>query len=279
MMNANQIKQMAQNDNVSMALVFKEQVQVVVLDYLFSKGLFTKMVFQGGTALRLAYQGVRYSEDLDFVLSKNHRDDFKNLGDQIYPLAAHVKKRLPMVSGARLKAQEASDTFLRYCLIIESDFLSANDKTNIEIANVPSYDPQTVMIRHAALALSPAVVVESPPEILSDKIVAVAARPYLKGRDVWDIYFLMKTLNVPLSSEVIAMARHKMSDYQLDRQDFSRRMGQQISHLKQDGARILREEMDRFLPESYRGIYAPQYPDICAFACGVLERYLEAADV
>ena len=47
--------------------------------------------------------------------------------------------------------------------------------------------------------LNPAIRVEEPFEILADKITALGLRTYLKGRDIWDIYFLTveKQISVP----------------------------------------------------------------------------------
>ncbi len=271
----NKIKRIAQRDNVNLALVFKEHVQLLILEYLFRKGLFSSLVFQGGTALRLAYQGVRYSEDLDFVLTKKDPAQFKAVGVQLQALASHVKKHLPMISQARLKTQKTTETLQRYTLAVEADFLNAKDKTNIEIVNVPSYDHQTVMIRNPELAMSPAVTVESPSEILSDKIVAFAGRPYLKGRDLWDIFFLMETLKIPAGQDVLAMVKNKFQDYGLSRSKAPDLIRQKISLLEESGTRILHEEMDRFLPGSYRDVYAPRYPDICEFEKRIFEQILE----
>jgi predicted nucleotidyltransferase component of viral defense system len=278
MTDLDKIRQTAQKDKISTALVFKEHVQLVILEYLFRKGLFSKLVFQGGTALRLAYQGVRYSEDLDFVLKRKDEDAFKNFKEQFHPLASHVKKLVPIINGARLKVQKETDTFQRYCLVIEADFLNAKDKTNIEIVNVPSHEHHTVMIRHPDLALVPAVAVETTREILSDKIVAFAARPYVKGRDLWDIFFIMKTLNVAVDPQVLSMVKSKIKDYQLHRQDFPGLLAEKAGHLQKDGARILHEEMDRFLPASYRGIYSAQYPDICRFEQRVFREVAEGLE-
>lgn len=272
MMDLNKIKQISQKDNIHTALVFKEHVHLIVLDYLFRKGLFSQLVFQGGTALRLAYQGVRYSEDLDFVLTKKGLPVFENAGELLQPLASHMKKLIPMITSAQVKAQKETDTFRRYCLTLDTDFLNAKDKTNIEIANVPSYDHQPVMIRHSDLALAPAVTVETPDEILSDKILAFAARPYVKGRDIWDIYFMMKTLNVLVSPNVMAMVKNKIKDYSLKKEDFLKQLAQKTKWLDKNGVAILREEMDRFLPAPYRDAYRSQYPDMCRFESRVFQQ-------
>jgi len=275
MMDLNKIKKTAEKDNVNMALIFKEHVQLVILEYLFRKGFFSQLVFQGGTALRLAYQGVRYSEDLDFVLKKRDLDVFKRAGEQLQPLASHIKKLIPMITGARLKAQKETDTFRRYCLIVETDFLNAKDKTNIEIANVPSYDHHTVMIRHPDLALAPAVTVETVDEILSDKILAFAARKYIKGRDIWDVYFILNMLNIPMSQKIMSMVKKKIKDYGLNENDFLGLLTEKAEWLKKNGVSILHEEMDRFLPAAYRDTYQSKYSDICGVESRVFSQIAE----
>src|SRR5579863_3375423 len=50
--------------------LIKEAIQLHLLSALSEAGVLRHVVFQGGTALRLCYQGERYSEDLDFVCGK-----------------------------------------------------------------------------------------------------------------------------------------------------------------------------------------------------------------
>jgi len=57
-------------EKVSINLILKEYLQAVTLDFFFRINMFEKVVFQGGTAIRFFYNGIRYSEDLDFVLRK-----------------------------------------------------------------------------------------------------------------------------------------------------------------------------------------------------------------
>lgn len=265
----------ARTEKVSSSLVFKEHVQLAVLDYLFRKGLFSQMVFQGGTALRLVYQGVRYSEDLDFVLRKKDLPCFPNMREELQPLTAHIKKVLPFVRQAHLKAQKETASFRRYCLILESDFLAAQDKTNIELANVPSHKPQTVILRHPETMTAPAVTVETPEEILSDKCVAFAARDYIKGRDLWDIYFLLNTLKVAMNRGITRLVKKKISDYSLIEKEFLTSFGQKTEILKKRGTSLLREEMDKFLPAAYRHSFQSQYAAICKNHLNLFHKLLE----
>ncbi|MFH1772485.1 MAG: nucleotidyl transferase AbiEii/AbiGii toxin family protein [Candidatus Omnitrophota bacterium] len=263
MLTLDKIKKRAETDKVSTSLVFKEHVHLIILEYLFKKGLFSQMVFQGGTALRLVYHGVRYSEDLDFVLQNKGLPCFENMYAELQPLTSQIKKLIPFVTTAHLKVQKETPSFRRYSLALEADFLNAKDKTNIEIANIPSHKYQTIIIRHPDVSLSPAINVEIPEEILSDKLLAFCARDYIKGRDLWDIYFIMHTLNVSINKEIIDMVGNKISDYGLTKNEVLTRLNKRIEMLTSDGVRLLHEEMDRFLPSSYRETFKDRYPDIC----------------
>src|SRR3982074_1824592 len=49
----------------------KEAIHLHLLSAMSEGGILRHAVFQGGTALRLCYNGERYSEDLDFVCGKS----------------------------------------------------------------------------------------------------------------------------------------------------------------------------------------------------------------
>lgn len=51
--------------------ILKEHYQMYLLDLLYKSPFEKNLVFKGGTALKLAYNSARFSEDLDFSLLKN----------------------------------------------------------------------------------------------------------------------------------------------------------------------------------------------------------------
>ena len=51
-----------------------ELLQLVLLDNLYAQSGSERVIFQGGTALRWVYGGVRFSEDLDFVTDLGGED-------------------------------------------------------------------------------------------------------------------------------------------------------------------------------------------------------------
>lgn len=51
---------------ISVVQIVREEYEVVLLNRIFDSGMGSKLVFRGGTALRLAYGSPRFSDDLDF---------------------------------------------------------------------------------------------------------------------------------------------------------------------------------------------------------------------
>lgn len=253
--------------------MLKEWIHLLVLDHLSRKGAFSWLVFQGGTALRLAYQGLRYSEDLDFVLKKGSVASLDRLPETLEHLPSALAP-YPIVGGPiRLKEQKGTPTFRRFTLAIPIEGLRLSDRTNLEVARVPSYDSEPRILRHAEIPISPAVQVESPREILSDKLVAFGARAYVKGRDLWDLNFLSQTLGVAVDEPVRRMARKKISDYRLSRAGFRTRFDANLRLLKNRGASLLAAEMDRFLPVPHRALFRENYPALLKQVLGLLSSF------
>ncbi|MBU1122170.1 MAG: nucleotidyl transferase AbiEii/AbiGii toxin family protein [Candidatus Omnitrophica bacterium] len=272
MIDINKIKDKAAEERVSISLVFKEHVHFFVLDYLFKKGMFSYLVFQGGTALRLVYNGLRYSEDLNFVLNKKNSGFFKKISGEIKLLPSYLEKSFSFVRKSELKVQKDTSSFKRYCLILQTDFLPAKDKTNIEIVSIPSYKNKQVILQRSEIPVAPVISVETPQEIFSDKIIAFGARQYLKGRDIWDIHFMSNTMKIVLTSEVIDMVDKKLSDYNLSRANFITDFNKKLIVLKKQGGNILRQEMERFLPLDYRQAFKKNWLDICNDVVSILEK-------
>ena len=63
--------------------LYKEYLELMVLDYLSSHPLIGKLTFIGGTALRLLRQIDRFSEDLDFDCKNLSPEEFMGLTDDV----------------------------------------------------------------------------------------------------------------------------------------------------------------------------------------------------
>jgi predicted nucleotidyltransferase component of viral defense system len=263
MIDLERIKDAAANDGVTVSLALKEHIHFLVLDYLFKNDFFSNIVFQGGTALRLAYKGVRYSEDLDFVIKDIKSGFFEKIPEKLNQLASYLDRLIPFAKNIRLAVQKNDRMIKRFIISIAAEGFQALDKTNIEFAAVPSYENRVLIISKEGIQASPAICVESPAEILSDKFVAFGARKYLKGRDIWDIFFLSDSLQTGIDDNVVKMCKAKISDYGLTADEFAAKYKKNYSLLQNEGPGILKDEMDKFLPLAYRKLYKPGYGVVC----------------
>lgn len=92
--------------------LYKEYLELMVLDYLSSHSLIGKLTFIGGTALRLLRQIDRFSEDLDFDCKSLSQEDFVSLTDDVIRFLR--RNGLPAV--AKEKESDALTAFRRTIL-------------------------------------------------------------------------------------------------------------------------------------------------------------------
>lgn len=79
MLNQYLAEKLAKEQKIAPLNIIREYLEMEVLHYLSRSKLADNIIFYGGTALRLAYQSFRFSEDLDFLFIKNLKTDKKEL--------------------------------------------------------------------------------------------------------------------------------------------------------------------------------------------------------
>lgn len=89
MLNQVLIEKFAADFKIAPLNIIREYLEIEVLYYLSQRKLSENLVFYGGTSLRLAYQSLRFSEDLDFLLSSSSKNDKKELKDALEAMAAN----------------------------------------------------------------------------------------------------------------------------------------------------------------------------------------------
>lgn len=250
-------------------MVFREEMQRSILTALALKGCFDRLVFQGGTALRLFHGNPRFSEDIDLVLDATkglngrEKDD-----DRIYELASilpgiekTVAGSFPFIETVDIRTQKKGPRLQRYILTTRSGDPDHSVRIHIELAGVPSYRNRPRVLDFPPMY--PAVRVEDMDEILADKICALVLRPYLKGRDLWDIYFLAHERSVTVNWDLV---QRKVLDY--SEPDQGQRIGledgleQARERINRDGRSVLKSEMERFLPKQVLESYSASFPAI-----------------
>lgn len=235
--------------------VFQEEMQKAVLTALSNKGCFNSIVFQGGTALRLFHGNPRFSEDIDLVL-RNGIDQF-GIDEYLPFVRKFCHDTFPFLDTVEAKIQKDEPHFHRYIIKAISDDPEKNIRIHIEMASIPSYYNSPRILDFPPL--QPAVRVEDTREILADKICALALRPYLKGRDLWDIYFLAEESSVELKWELV---RRKIKDYNEPVSELKYRLEGATEKIREDGVSIMGNELERFLPKHVLDNYRSSYDQI-----------------
>jgi len=240
--------------------VIREELQCLILRYLSERGFFVHGVFQGGTAIRLVYDGTRFSEDLDFVLRPGRTIAGLNLPELLEGLPSFMRREVPFADHPSVKEQKVKATFARYRCRLELQAPVGGLVINLEFSGVPSRSPRPQVVRSDTVDV--AIVVEDESEILVDKLVALALRQYVKGRDIWDTWFITHEHHVaaPGAGAVVA----KAADYGTTLMDLTSRIEHSKTRIETIGLSTLDAEMKRFLPPRLYDAMAPAFPDINA---------------
>lgn len=243
---------------ISPVLVLREEMQKASLASLSRIGAFNHIVFRGGTALRLFYNSPRFSEDLDFVLVEG----------KVFHLASKSAEIESFLSSEfyygdiRVHIQKDTDEIQRLAVRTKSETLKR--VINMELFPVPSYHNSPKILPYPPL--NPVVRVEDAEEILADKIIAIALRKYLKGRDIWDLFYLKSQLNASTSPVLV---KKKARDYGVDLE----RIEGSRERLLEHGLGALDREMKRFLPTSAYDQLKTSFEDIIKTVALEINKY------
>jgi len=178
--------------------VAREYLQANILGSLQRAGAMIPLVFHGGTALRFLYAIPRYSEDLDFALERARSQyDFRAY------LRAIRSEFTRQGYAVELKVSDRKvvhSAFVRFPgLLYELELSPHRDEVlavKIEVdtnAPVGAGLATTVVRRHVTLQLQH----HDRASLLAGKLHAVLQRPYLKGRDVYDLLWYLSDPDWP----------------------------------------------------------------------------------
>jgi len=130
-------------------------------------------------------------------------------------------------------------------------------RVHLELAYVPSYHNKPKILDYPPI--NPVVRVEEAHEILADKLTALGNRPYIKGRDIWDIYFLTTEKNVTIPWHLVFQ---KARDYGTTPSNLKKNILKASERLGKEGLPILHNEMMRFLPKKFLDQYSEIFEEI-----------------
>lgn len=171
--------------------ILREYLQYKILEIIFNHKIANKLSFLGGTVLRIIYGNMRFSEDLDFDNFGISEKDFTELTEEI-------KNKLSQ-QGYKIEVRNVFKGAYR-CYLKIPEVLFENkisnlrgEKIMIQIDTVPhnfNYKPDKKILNKFDVFTQ---IFTTPLDILlSQKIYAVFGRKRVKGRDFFDIVFLLQ---------------------------------------------------------------------------------------
>jgi len=173
--------------------IMREYLQYKILEIIFNSRVAPKLSFLGGTALRIVHENTRFSEDLDFDNFKLAKNDFVLLTEEIQK----GLQREGYIVEIRNVFKNAFRCYIKLPQVLFDNAMSdlKGEKILIQVDTEPhafAYAPDKVFLNKFDVFTQIAV---TPPDILlAQKIYALLNRKRAKGRDFYDvIYLLQKT--------------------------------------------------------------------------------------
>lgn len=170
--------------------MLREYLQYKILEIIYESPHAHKLVFMGGTALRILYDNNRFSEDLDFDNMKIGISDFGKI-------TAFIHKKLEQQGyevSIRNVIKGAYHCQIKFPGLLKDMGLSgqARERILIRLDTEPQnfdYKPELKFINKFDVFTE---IMTTPPDILlAQKFYSILNRPRNKGRDFYDIVFLL----------------------------------------------------------------------------------------
>ena len=209
-----QIIERIQDNNLSRCVV-REYLQARLLESLQENGAFEKWAFVGGTALRFLYSMPRFSEDLDFSLSASGQDD--NFTEYMKKAkSTFIAEDYSLTIKAKTEGA-VKNAFLNFEGLLYELELSPHRSETISIkAEIDTNPPaganyETSIIRKHSLLN---ILHYDKASLLAGKIHALLSRKYVKGRDIYDLFWYMTDRTWPQPNIILLNNALKQTGWQ-----------------------------------------------------------------
>jgi len=206
------VEELAKTLKVSPVRVVQEAYEMAILRGLAESKIGRFLVFKGGTALRLIYGAPRFSEDLDFSLTKSFpKKDFKSVVQEI----AKEEPYLELVEA--LKKRWTFFALFR----VREEFLAQPCSIKVEISSREKIKKfETRVATSEAVAFEVLLKVFSLEQLFEDKKRLLKKRA--EPKDLFDLWYLSQKLKREVDIPTLKISK---------------------KHLKR--------ELHKFLPQSY----------------------------
>jgi predicted nucleotidyltransferase component of viral defense system len=171
---------------ISRDQILREEAEMEILAELANDKLGSKLVFYGGTALRLAYNSPRFSEDIDLLrLKPVSFAEFKKFIEKVIAARGHWQlkdiknKRQTMFALIQIK-----DNKLKHAFSVKIEAHKPAGKVKLKT--------DLLLLKSPLAAAEPLLLVPTLAELKKLKINALLGRK--KSRDIFDLWYLAQVL-------------------------------------------------------------------------------------
>jgi hypothetical protein len=176
----------------------REYLQALSLQSLQRTGAMLSLAFHGGTALRFLYGSQRFSEDLDFSLEREASGyDFRS---HLQSLRTDLEAQGYEISLKVSDQKNVHSAFVRFPGLLFDLGLSPHTQEVLAVKIEVDVRPPagagleiTLVRRHVLLRLQH----HDPATLLAGKLHALLQRPFLKGRDLYDLIWYLSDPDWP----------------------------------------------------------------------------------
>jgi predicted nucleotidyltransferase component of viral defense system len=183
MLNRETIKGMALRYKTTEINIAREYVQHLFLSFFYQERKSERVLFKGGTALRIVFQSPRFSEDLDF-------SGFGINIETLETLLVNVMDKVDR-TGVAIDVSESKKTSGEYIGVLDLEFSGYRTRIllGVSLRKKTKVKGEPVLI--AGDFLPPYTVAILPRTDLIDEKLS-AALSLAKPRDYYDVYFLLR---------------------------------------------------------------------------------------
>jgi hypothetical protein len=195
--------------------ITREFLQHLILSIMDKRGHFSNWAFVGGPCLRVVHDLRRFSEDLDFcAISSNKRLLIKEAevewGKDLYSWGFKVET-------GKLKSGKLERCFIRFPGLVSELGISSDPRIKLSIRIEVDQDTPTPFELENTLVQRDIlfnVVHHDLPTLFAGKLHAVLFRPFVKGRDIYDLVWYF-TKKIPVNFAFLQNAAFKTEDKNL----------------------------------------------------------------
>lgn len=227
--------------------IIREYFQHVFLSELYKLVESEKMLFKGGTAMRVVYGSPRFSEDLDFSLFGVRQNDVKRfVEDAFVKVLAEIERAgIPVEIGQ--KSSETTGGYFGVATFRMLDYQPVGVEINISSRNGRSIQGEVDSVANDFVPTY--TLIHLPQDDMVEEKVFRALRERKKPRDFYDLYFIMRRgmLSLGQKQRLAAVKDAVLADAR--RVDFRRELGAFLPVSQQaiirDFNRALEAELNR----------------------------------